>query len=328
MQVQVHHVHAEIPRPGLAHQGVHVGAVHVEQGALGVENVGDLVDLALEHADGAGVGQHQRRRVVGDDLFQLRHIDHAQRIGAEVLHLVAADGGRGRVGSVRRVGDDDLAPRISLGLVVSAHQQDAGELPMRARRRLQRDRVHAGDVEQAGLQQANDFERSLGERLRLVRMGLGNALQAGDEFVDPRVVLHGAAAQRVHAQIDGVVPGGEAGEMADDFDFAQLRHQAQIRARGFAQQGLQGPPRARRAAASCKPFCPAKTFQTPGPRSGSGASALCGERPRTAWARDPEWWLPWTVCLSSPGQGLFGFMLQQRGRVVDLLPGVELGGAP
>ena len=61
----------------LPHQRVHVGAVHVEQGALGVENVGDLVDLALEDADGAGVGQHQRGRVFGDDLLQLGHVDHA-----------------------------------------------------------------------------------------------------------------------------------------------------------------------------------------------------------------------------------------------------------
>ena len=43
-----------------------------------------------------------------------------------------------------------LLPRIPLGLMVSAHQHDAGELPMRARRGLQRDGVHAGDVEQAG----------------------------------------------------------------------------------------------------------------------------------------------------------------------------------
>ena len=83
MQVQVHHVHAEVPGARLAHQRIHVGAVHVEQRALGVENVGDLVNLALEHADGAGVGQHQRRRVLGDDLLQLRHIHHPQRIGCE-----------------------------------------------------------------------------------------------------------------------------------------------------------------------------------------------------------------------------------------------------
>ena len=51
MQVQVHHVHAEVAGAHLAHQRVHVGAVHVEQRALGVQNVGDLVNLVLEDAD-------------------------------------------------------------------------------------------------------------------------------------------------------------------------------------------------------------------------------------------------------------------------------------
>ncbi len=47
-------------------------------------------------------------------------------------------------------------------------------------------------------------------------------------FIHPRVVLHGAGAQRIHAEIDGVVPGGKAGEVADDFDLAHFRHVAQI----------------------------------------------------------------------------------------------------
>ena len=238
MQVQVHHVHAKITGTSPADQRIHVGPIHVEQGALGVENVGNLMNLALEDADGAGVGQHQCSGVFGDHLLQLADVDHAQRVGAQILHLVAADGRGRRVGSVSRVGDDDLAPRISPGLMIGADQQDAGELPVRARRRLQRYGVHSGDVEQAGLQQANDLERSLGKRLGLVRMRFGDALKARDEFVDPRVVLHGAAAQRVHAQIDGIVPGGEAGEVADDLDLAQLGHNAQVRAGSFAQQAF------------------------------------------------------------------------------------------
>jgi hypothetical protein len=120
--------------------------------------------------------------------------------------------------------------------MVGAGQQYPGELPVRAGRRLQRDRIHAGDIEQAGLQQANDLERPLGERFGLVRMGLRDALEAGDELVHPRVVFHGAAAQRIHAEIDGIVPGGETGEVANDLDLAQFGHQSQIRAGRLAQQ--------------------------------------------------------------------------------------------
>jgi hypothetical protein len=43
-------------------------------------------------------------------------------------------------------------------------QQDAGELAVRAGGRLQRDRVHAGDFEQAALQQVEDLEDALRQR--------------------------------------------------------------------------------------------------------------------------------------------------------------------
>ncbi len=52
VQVQVHHVDAEVARTHLADQRVHVGAIHVEQRALGMEDVGDLVDLIFEDAEG------------------------------------------------------------------------------------------------------------------------------------------------------------------------------------------------------------------------------------------------------------------------------------
>jgi len=60
VQVQVHHVHAEVAGADLAHQRVHICAVHVKQSAFGVEDVGDLVDLALEDAERGGVGEHER----------------------------------------------------------------------------------------------------------------------------------------------------------------------------------------------------------------------------------------------------------------------------
>ena len=47
-------------------------------------------------------------------------------------------------------------------------------------------------------------------------------------FIHARVVLHRARAQRIHAQIDRVVPRRKPREVADDLDLAQLRHDAQI----------------------------------------------------------------------------------------------------
>ena len=169
MQVQVHHVHAEVAGPHLAHQRVHVGAVHVEQRALGVQNVGDLVNLVLEDAQRRGVGEHQRRSVFVHLAREGFEIDAAIGIRLEILDRVAADGRRGRVGAVRRVGNENLLARIALRLVPRARQQDARELAVRARRRLQRDRVHAGDFEQAALQQVENFQNPLRQRRRAGR---------------------------------------------------------------------------------------------------------------------------------------------------------------
>ena len=124
---------------------------------------------------------------------------------------------------------------IALRLVPCAHKQDAGEFAVRSGGRLQRDGVHAGDFDQAALQQVDDFENALRERVGAVGMGLGEPFDAGDGLVDARVVLHGAGAERIHAEIDGVVPGREAREVADDFDFAQLGQQAG----GFAMRGAE-----------------------------------------------------------------------------------------
>ena len=104
---------------------------------------------------------------------------------------------------------------------------------------------------QAALEQVDDFENALGERIGAVGMRLGQAFDAGDSLVDARVVLHGAGAQRVHAQVDGVVPGGEPGEVADDFDLAQLRAAAAGVFAVRCAQAAPDRPRARPAEAAC-----------------------------------------------------------------------------
>ena len=75
-------------------------------------------------------------------------IDFAGRVRLEVLHLVAGHRRRGRVGAVRRVGDQDLLARIAARFQAGAHQQDAGELAVRAGGRLQGDGIHAGDLDE------------------------------------------------------------------------------------------------------------------------------------------------------------------------------------
>ena len=187
-----------------------------------MQDLGDLVDLAFEHSDGRGIGEHQRSSFLVNLASEGLEVDAAFGVGLEVLDAVAADGGCGRVGAVRGVGDEDPATRVSLRLVPGADQQDAGELAMGAGGGLEGDGVHAGDFDEALLEQVNHIELALREVVGTIRMGFGEAFNPGDQLVHAGVVFHSAGAERVHAEIDGVVPGGEPGEVADDLDLAQL----------------------------------------------------------------------------------------------------------
>jgi hypothetical protein len=53
----------EPQRVAAAHLGVHVGAVHVDLAAVGVDDAADLVHALLVHAVRGGVGDHERRQV-------------------------------------------------------------------------------------------------------------------------------------------------------------------------------------------------------------------------------------------------------------------------
>ena len=138
-----------------------------------------------------------------------------------------------------------------------------------------RDCVHAGDLEQAALQQIEDFENALRQRVRPVGMRLGQTLDARHKLVHARVVLHRARAERIHAEIDRVVPSGEAREVANDLDLAQLRQQAGRVAMRSAKQRLSDRQQARRAAAACRRACPARTSRRAALRSASGACEPC-----------------------------------------------------
>mgnify|MGYP003346471712 CR=1 FL=1 len=51
------------------------------------------------------------------------------------------------------------------------------------------------------------------------------ACETGDArrlLVQPRVIFHRAAAERVHAKIDRIIPGRDAGEVPYDIDLGDL----------------------------------------------------------------------------------------------------------
>ncbi len=228
VQIEVHDVDAEVAGAHFADQRIHVGAVHVEQAALGMQNVGNLVDVLLKHAERVGIGQHER----GDIFIHLRRerceIDHAPRVRLQILHGVIHHRSRGGIGSVRGIRNQNFLARIAFGLVIGADHQQAGHLAVRTGGRLQRDRIHPGDFDQLLAERLDDIQGALGNLLGLVGMTVRNSLHPRYGLVHAGVVLHGARAQRIHAQVDGIVPGGKSGEVSDNLDLAHFRHAAEI----------------------------------------------------------------------------------------------------
>ena len=108
VQVQMAHIGADVAGPAKADLGVHVGAVHIDLPAVGVDDFADLLDGFLEHAVGGGVGDHQRGQV------GLVRLGLGPQVGdVDVALLVAGHGddfqprhdGAGGVGAVGGGGD-------------------------------------------------------------------------------------------------------------------------------------------------------------------------------------------------------------------------------
>jgi hypothetical protein len=59
VQVQVQDIDSEVARTRDAGEGVHVGAVHIEQGPAFMKDRGDFSDALFEGAERAGICHHQ-----------------------------------------------------------------------------------------------------------------------------------------------------------------------------------------------------------------------------------------------------------------------------
>ena len=103
---------------------------------------------------------------------QIVDVDVAARVGLHRRQLVAGHRHARGVRAVRGVGDDDLAPLLVLAAVgeVRVHEHQAGDLALRAGRRLERHRVQARHLREDLLEPPHQLERALRAVLLLVRM--------------------------------------------------------------------------------------------------------------------------------------------------------------
>ena len=108
VQVEVQHVHARVTEVDDAHDGVHVGAVAVDQAALAVNDVGHLADVFFKQPQGVGIGDHDAGGIFVHELCHRFGQQDTVFSGFDRHGLESAQGGAGRVGSVGGVGDEHL----------------------------------------------------------------------------------------------------------------------------------------------------------------------------------------------------------------------------
>ncbi len=129
---------------------------------------------------------------------------------------------------MRGVRDDDGPARVAAVLVIGADEHEAGQLPMRAGRRLERGGVQAGQLGQPALQLAEHRERPLRGLVGGPGVEVPEARQTGDDLGLARVVLHRARPEGVEADVDAVVAVRQTREVPDDVQLAQLRQQGHL----------------------------------------------------------------------------------------------------
>ena len=100
---------------------------------------------------------------------------------------------------------------------IGRRDQQRGELAVGPGRRLQRDRLQAGDLGQHLLRPVEQLQQPLQRPLRLIGVQARHAGQAGQPLVPLGIVLHRAGAQRIEVRIDRHVERREVDEVAHHF---------------------------------------------------------------------------------------------------------------
>ena len=181
VEVEVAHVRADESRVGEAHLGVHIGAVHIEEAAVAVDDVDDLADADLEHAVGGRIGDHHAGEFVarGGSLFsQFFHVDVAVVVAADEHDVEAAHRRRSGVGAVGGGGDDHhAAAGAVVGVEVAADGHQAGVFTRGAAVGLQRAAGEARDHGQVVLEFVDHLQGALGLVGGGVRVQVPNSLQ-------------------------------------------------------------------------------------------------------------------------------------------------------
>ena len=225
VQVVVDDVEAHIAGARDAHNGVQVRAVVIKEPARFVRKSRYFKNIRFKQAERVRVRQHQTGDVGAEFRLQVFKVDAAAFVRLDDANFVTDVRRAGRVRAVRRVRNQNDAPLfvVAAMLVVSADNHNPGRFAVRARRRLERKRVHSADLRQHQRQLVHQLERALRRFDRLVRVNVRETGKTRRVFAEFRIVFHRAGAERVHAVVDAERSLRKRGKVPHRFDFAKFR---------------------------------------------------------------------------------------------------------
>ena len=151
-------------------------------------------------------------------------VDIAARVAGHHHDFHAGHAGGGRIGAVRRGGDQaHIAMRLAARGVIAADRQQPGIFALRAGIRLQRDRVIAGDIAQPLFQPRKQRVIARGLLARRERMQLAEFRPGQRDHLRGGVELHGAGAQRDHGAVEREIAIAELAHVAQQFGLGAMR---------------------------------------------------------------------------------------------------------
>ena len=235
VEVQLDHVEPQVAGAGPAGDGVQVRPVVVHQAADGVDHVGQGPDVAVEQAQRVRARQHEGGGLVVHQVLDVGGVQDAPLVARGSHHLIPGDGGAGGVRAVGRIGNDDRGLAVAVEAVIGGNEHGAGEFAVGAGEWLHAELGHAGDLAQPLGHLVEDLEGPLRQdapaaQLGQQRMEARETLQGRHVLQEPRVVLHGARAQRVHVRVDAEVALRQLREVAHHLQFRHLRQLGVARA--------------------------------------------------------------------------------------------------
>ena len=193
VEVEVNGIKAHQSGRGDAEDGVEVRTVIIHLAAGHVDDFTGCFDVSFKQTQGVGVGDHHRRRGF------IRHRCKRIQIHSAVLetgdfnNLETGHGGAGWVRAVSRIGNDDLGSLVfSTQTEVLLNATNGRKFALGTCHGLEGDLVHACTDLEHVLHLIENREQALQVMLGLVWVNVRNTRELGNDFVDPRVVLHRA----------------------------------------------------------------------------------------------------------------------------------------